>query len=675
MSTLSSGLGGRLAFGGDYNPEQWSPEVWPEDIELMRRAGVNLVSLGIFSWAWLQPKPGVFEFGWMDRILDLLHAGGVKVDLANASASPPPWFSHQYPDSLPVDIDGVRRSYGARQAFCPSSATYRAASAELTAAIAQRYADHPAVVMWHVHNEYGCHNAQCYCDNSAEAFRTWLQRRYGELDELNAAWGTAFWSQRYYDWAEILPPRRTAYHTFANPTQQLDFARFSSDELLDCFRAEAEIIRRHSDLPVTTNYMGFFEPLDYWRWSAEMDLISNDHYRHQYLGEPAATHDLVMSGDLMRSLSDGAPWLLMEHSTSAVNWQPRNAAKLAGQTRRDSLTHVARGADGALYFQWRASAAGAEKYHSAMLPHAGTDSRRWGEVVQLGADLQALTPILGSRVHADVAIVLEWSAGWGSSLDSHPTVDLKQIEQIRSWHRALWEAGITCDFVHPDRDLDGYRVILVPSLYACGDNVGPRLSAAVAGGVHVVIGPFSGVVDLDDHIGLGGYPGAFRDLLGIRSEEFSPLQDAQVIPLEGEIDDTGSASATIWTELIRPQGAQVLARFGGGVFPGEPAITVHQGAEGAGRAWYIGTVPDPGTLATILRQACEHAGVGPALEDAAGLDITVRSVADATFVCAVNHGDRAIALPVAGVDLLTGRTWSSGDALAGGGVAVVRRAD
>jgi len=286
-----------------------------------------------------------------------------------------------------------------------------------------------------------------------------------------------------------------------------------------------------------------------------------------------------------------------------------------------------------------------------------------------------VSPILGSRVHADVAIVLEWNAWWGSSLDSHPTVDLKQMEQIRSWHRALWEAGITCDFVHPDRDLDGYRLLLVPSLYACGDEFGARLAAAVTGGAHVVVGPFSGIVDLDDHIRLGGYPGAFTDLLGIRSEEFSPLQDGQVVPLEGEISDSGSPSATIWTELIRVQGAQVLARFGGGVFPGEPAITVQENAEGGGRAWYIGTVPDPTTLATILRQACGHAEVGPALADSTGLDITVRTAADATFICAVNHGDRHIALPVDGLDLLTGRTWSAGDALAGGGVAVVRRAD
>lgn len=668
MSSLASSLSGKIAYGGDYNPEQWPSEIWPRDVELMQQSGVNLVSLGIFSWAWLQPKPDVYEFDWLDRIIDLLHAGGIRIDLANASATPPPWFSHSHPESLPVDIDGVTRSYGGRQAFCPSSAAYRQAAAALTTAIAERYADHPAVVMWHVHNEYGCHNAVCYCDASAAAFRVWLQRRYGDLSELNAAWGTAFWSQRYYDWEEVLPPRRTAYYTFANPTQQLDFARFSSDELLSCFTAEAAILRAHSEKPVTTNFMGFFQPLDYWRWAGEMDLISNDHYRLAALREPAATHHLVMCGDLMRSLADGEPWLLMEHSTSAVNWQPRNPAKPAGQQRRDSLTHVARGADGILYFQWRASAAGAEKFHSAMVPHAGTDSRRWHEVVHLGGDLDRLAPVVGSRIRTRVAIAFEWQAWWGASLDSHPTTDLTTMDQITRWHRALWEQGITCDFVHPDRDLDGYHVVLVPSLYAVSDTAGERLAAVVRRGGSVVIGPFSGIVDLDDHIRLGGYPGAFAELLGVRVQEFSPLLEGDSLPLTG-LD--GAATGSIWTELITAEDASVLARFGAGVFGGEPAITLRHLADGGGTAYYLGTVPDPATLADILGRALTDAGVHPEVDGVAGLDVTVREADDARYVFAVNHSGAPAALPVGGFELLTGATWLPGSEVAAGGVAVV----
>ncbi len=468
MARVTDRLGGRLAFGGDYNPEQWPTDVWAHDVALMREAGVNLVSLGIFSWAWLEPEAGRYEFGWLDTILDLLHEGGIAVDLANASATPPPWFSVAHPDSLPVDVDGIRRSYGGRQAFCPSSPDYRAAAAALTGALVRRYADHPAVVMWHVHNEYGCHNWSCYCETSAAAFRSWLQRRYGDIGVLNDAWGTAFWSQRYGDWNEVIPPRRPSYNTFANPTQQLDFARFCSDELLACFDAEAAVIRAGASQPVTTNFMDFFKPLDYWAWASRMDLVSNDNYRLGHLGEPGATHHLSMAADLCRSLSDTAPWLLMEHSTSAVNWQPRNLAKAAGQMRRDSLSHVARGADGALFFQWRASRAGAEKFHSGLLPHAGTDIRALARGVRAGRGPQTLSPVAGSRVrrrHRD-RLRLERLVGGRARLA--PQSGRRPADRVRRWHRSCGRPD-TGRLRPPGPGSLALPVVLVPALYLVTD--------------------------------------------------------------------------------------------------------------------------------------------------------------------------------------------------------------
>ncbi len=686
IAALTDRLGGRLAFGGDYNPEQWPEHVWAEDVELMRAAGVNLVSVGIFSWALLEPKEGRYEFGWLDRVLDLLHDAGIAVDLANASATPPPWFSRAYPDSLPIDVDGIRRSYGGRQAFCPSSPDYRRAAAALTEAIADRYSAHPAVAMWHVHNEYGCHNWNCFCDTSAAAFRSWLRRRYGELANLNEAWGTAFWSQRYYDWDEILPPRRPAYNTFANPTQQLDFARFGSDELLGCFRAEADILRAHSRAPVTTNFMSFFKPMDYWAWAQAMDLIANDHYRVATLGTGdaagsfGATHDLAMSADLMRSLADTAPWLLMEHSSSAVNWQPRNPAKPAGQMRRDSLTHIARGADGALFFQWRASQAGAEKFHSALLPHAGTDSARWREVVALGADLSRLGPVTGTRTVAEVAIAFDWNAWWAVELDSHPSIDMDQMTRVRQWHRVLWELGITCDFVHPDRDLSAYRAVLVPAIYLCDDAVAANLHAVLDRGGAVVVGSFSGIVDVDDHIRLGGYPGAFQDLLGVRVEEFAPLMPGEQIDVVFDSDLVGSGHAlgSVWSELITETApdAEVLARFGGSDLSGLPALTRRATAAGSGGAWYLATDLPDSALQALLARACGEAGCTPVIaiegERPVGLELTVREGNGERFLFAVNHSDRNVALPVTGTDLLTDRGWSPGQLLPAGDVAVVR---
>ena len=390
MTARGGPLGrGGIAFGGDYNPEQWPESVWAEDVRLMQQAGVDLVSVGIFSWALLEPRPGAYDFGWLDRVMDLLHEGGIQVDLATATASPPPWLAREHPETLPVTADGARMWPGARQAFCPSSPVYRELAGGMARRMAERYRGHPALVLWHVSNEIGCHNAHCYCDVSAAAFRAWLQERYGDTDRLNDAWGTRFWSQRYDRWEEVWPPRLTPAGTFANPTQQLDFARFSSDELLHNFVLERDVLHEVTpDVPVTTNFMVMsgVKGMDYFRWGPEVDVVSTDHYLQS---EPApgaipALVELAFCADWTRGVARGSPWVLMEHSTSAVNWQPRNVAKLPGELRRNSLQHVARGADAVLYFQWRAARAGAEKYHSAVLPHAGSDTKTYREAAELG---------------------------------------------------------------------------------------------------------------------------------------------------------------------------------------------------------------------------------------------------------------------------------------------------
>jgi beta-galactosidase len=646
-----------LAYGGDYNPEQWPEEIWSEDVALMREAGVNLVSLGIFSWALLEPAEGKYEFGWLDRVIDLLQGGGIAVDLATGTASPPPWLSRAYPDSLPVTADGVRLSPGSRQAYCPSSPQYRAAAVALAEQLATRYADHPALAMWHVNNEYGCHVAHCYCDVSAAAFRRWLRGHYTTLDAVNTAWGTAFWSQRYYDWDEITPPRATP--SFGNPTQALDFRRFSSDELLDCYRAERAVLHRLSPgKPVTTNFMvAGFENLDYSAWAAEQDLVSNDHYLRAE--DPDNHVDLALAADLARSLGGGAPWLLMEHSTSAVNWQPRNVAKAPGQLRRNSLAHVARGADGAMFFQWRASAAGAEKFHSGMVPHAGTDTKVWREVVGLGADLRALAEVAGSRISCEVALLWDYQSWWAQELDAHPSVDLGYLDEIRAWHRTLWRAGVTVDVVHPASDLSGYRVVLAPSLYLVTDGSAANVTTYVEGGGTLVVGCFSGIVDENDHVRLGGYPGAFRDLLGVRVEEFFPLAAGGTVRL------SDGSTGLVWSELAHSTGAEVIASYVGGVLDGGPAITRH------GRAWYLGTRLDGASRARLLQRVCAEAGVtaGPG-----NVEAVRRHGENASYLFLLNHDDRATTVAASGIDLLTGDRHEGAVTMPAGGVVVLREA-
>jgi beta-galactosidase len=660
-----------IAFGGDYNPEQWPEDIWAEDIALMGEAGVSMVTVGVFSWALLEPAPGSYDFGWLDRVMDLLAAGDIAVDLATATASPPPWFSHRYPESLPVTRDGHRLWQGGRQAYCPSSTAYRAASTSLAGALANRYATHPALVMWHVNNEYGCHTAECFCDVSAAAFRRWLRERYGDLDGLNEAWGTAFWSQHYYEWDEVIPPRLTP--TWGNPTQNLDWKRFCSDELLACFIAERDVLRAITpDLPITTNFMGAFKPVDYFSWAPHEDLVSDDHY---IIGADPANHvRLSMSADLMRSVGGGNPWILMEQSTSAVNWQPRNLAKAPGQLKRNSLQHVARGADAVCFFQWRASRRGAEKFHSGMLPHAGTDTKVWREVTALGADLKSLAEIAGSRVECDVAIVWDWPAWWAVELDSHPSIDVRYLDLVRATYEAFWHLDVTVDFVRPDADLSAYKIVAVPSLYLVSDDAAANLSRYVEAGGHLVCNFFSGIVDPNDAVRLGGYPGAFRQLLGVRVEEFYPLLEQQTVTLA----DGGIGQ--VWTELLTPTGAQIVTTYVDGPLPGAPAITRHE--VGAGVAHYVTTFLDAASTQRLLRGICDDAAVatrrstqtetGAPIIEAAGIETIRRRAEGASYLFVINHTDQEVEVPATGDELLSGTAAAKTVHVAAGGVAVVR---
>jgi beta-galactosidase len=649
-----------LWFGGDYNPEQWPESVWPEDVALMREARVNLATVGVFAWAWLEPAEGEYAFDRLDRILDGLHAGGISVDLATATASPPAWFSHAYPETLPVDAGGRRLTYGSRQAFCPSSPRYRQAAGRLAEQLARRYHDHPALAMWHVHNEYACHNAHCYCDVSAEAFRDWLRARYGDLDALNAAWGTAFWSQTYTDWAQVQPPRATV--TSSNPGQVLDFKRFSSDEHLANFTAERDLLHKLSPgVRVTTNLMtaACFD-LDYWAWGREMTgtdrLVSNDHY---LVGDDPreAPAQSAYAGDLSRSLGAGAPWLLMEHSTSAVNWQPRNVAKAPGQLIRESIGHLARGSEGAMFFQWRASRAGSEKWHSAMLPHAGTDSKIWREVVRLGRHLADLSEVEGSRTVADVALLLDYPSAWAQEARNQPSVDMTAFAEIMRWHAALWRAGVTADLAHPDTDLSGYRLVLAPALYLLTTAAADNLGSYVEGGGTLAVGAYSGLVDEHDRVHPAPLPGALAGLLGIRVEEFHPT--AEPVPL-----DDGS-TGTLWTEALQADRAEVLARYAGGPLAGGAALTRHR------TAWYASTrLADP-DLGRWLGAVAEIAGVAPTHPVPAGVEAVRRRHADGrSYLFLMNHTDAPAEVAAAGVDLLTGAAWTG--RLDAGGVAVLR---
>ncbi len=651
---------GTITLGCDYNPEQWDESIWHDDVALMRELGVDLVAINIFGWAQVQPEPGPFDFDRLDRILELLHGAGIRVNLGTGTASPPPWLARVHPETLPQSADGTIAWPGGRQAWCPSSTVFRERALELVAAMAERYGSHPAVVLWHVSNELGCHNALCYCDESARAFRSWLRARYGTLDALNAAWGTAFWSQRYGSWDDVLPPRAT--RSAGNPAQVLDFKRFSSDALLEHYRAETAVLRERSSVPVTTNLMvtAHIQTQDYFTWAPELDLIANDHYLDHRLADPLA--ELAFSADLTRGIANGGPWMLMETSTSAVSWQPVNHAKREGELARTVLGHVARGADSICFFQWRASRSGAEKFHSALLPHSGTSGGGWAQSVELSALLDRLSPVVGSRVHARAAMVFSWDAWWAAEGDAQPSSLLRYLPEAHRYHRALRALGVTIDLVSPGTDLSGYDLVVAATLYTLTDAEASAIEQAAAAGATVLITPFSGIVDEHDAIRPGGYPGAFRELLGLTVDEFRPLAADVVVTL-----DSG-ASGTVWSESLRVFDAEVLATFVDGPASASPALT--RRVVGRGSAWYTATVLDDAALLDLMRGLCSEAGV-EVVEVGTDVDVVMRRSATHDFTFIINNRDQPISVPVAGLDLVSGETVGETEAVAPGTVRCV----
>jgi beta-galactosidase len=662
-----------LAYGGDYNPDQWPREVWAEDARLMVEAGVNLVTLPVFSWPLLEPRPGEFDFDGLDAIVDLLWEHGIRIDLATATATPPAWLIRERPEVLPHNVDGVRLEFGSRQSFCPSSPIFRDAALRVTRALAERYGEHPALALWHVSNEYGDHVSRCWCPESAAHFRRWLRDHYETIDGLNAAWGTSCWGQHYLDFDQIEPPR-TATGPI-NPAQQLDFERFSSDALLELFQAEIDVLREVTpDIAVTTNFMSLFRELDYWDFAAAEDLVTDDAYPDP--ADPDAHIAAALNYGLMRSLKDGRPWLLLEQAPSAVSWRDVNVPKAPGQMRLGSFQALAHGSDGVMFFQWRQAKFGPEKFHSAMLGHRGERSRTFQEAKALGAELKTLAAIKGTRVRASVALVADWDSWWGiSAPDSLPSLRLNWLTEARAWHAAAFALGQPVDVARAAGPYGDHSVLLVPNLYALTKEQADALTAFVADGGQLVVGPFSGVVDHSEQVHDGGAPGPLRDLLGVEVDEWWPLADGETRTIslgDNREGDADRHATRVWGEWLEvADGTEVVGRYIDSDLAGRAAITRRE--HGAGAAWYLGAGLDEQGMRAVLARVFAAAGVPAASTPRTASEVVTRTdgVTDFTFV--LNHGREPLTVDgiPRGIDLLTGADVGGGVTLGAFGVAVV----
>lgn len=644
----------RIWYGGDYNPDQWPEEVWDDDVRLMKKAGVNLVSVGIFSWAKIETSEGVYDFDWLDRIVDKLGEAGIAVDLASATASPPMWLTQAHPEVLWKDYRGDVCQPGARQHWRPTSPVFREYALKLCRAMAEHYKGNPYVVAWHVSNEYGCHNRFDYSEDAEHAFQQWCEERYGTIDAVNDAWGTAFWAQRMNDFSEIVPPRFIGDGNFMNPGKLLDFKRFSSDALKAFYIAERDTLAEITpDLPLTTNFMvsASGSVLDYDDWGDEVDFVSNDHY---FIPGEAHLDELAFSASLVDGIARKDPWFLMEHSTSAVNWREINYRKEPGQLVRDSLAHVAMGADAVCYFQWRQSKAGAEKFHSAMVPHAGEDSAVFRDVCELGADLNKLSDegILGSRLaKSRVAVVFDYESEWATEHTATPTQHVHHVDEPLAWFRALADQGVTADVVPVRGAWDDYEMVVLPSVYLLSEETTRRVRDYVVGGGRLVVTYYTGISDEKDHVWLGGYPGSIRDVVGVCVEEFMPMgNDFTGVPDHLDLSN-GAVAHDIADVIGSVDGtATVLATFKDDPWTGmdgAPAIVAH--TFGEGRSVYVGARLGRDGIALSLPEILDSLGMAEAGgNDGRVLHVEREGADGSRFVFSFNRTHETVRVPVEG---------------------------
>ena len=662
----------RILYGGDYNPNQWSREIWTEDMRMFQDARINSATINVFSWAKIQPSEETYDFSELDDIVDMLSRENYDIVLATSTAALPAWMVKRYPEVARTDYEGVRHKFGGRHNACPNSPVFQKFARNLAGKLAERYGSNKHVACWHISNEYG---GECYCEHCTSAFRVWLRRKYKTIEALNKAWNMEFWGHLVYDWDEIVLPNALSdgigYNKTAFAGLSIDYCRFNSDGLLANFTMERDAIREFDkDTPSTTNLMGTYKALDYFKWAKEMDIVSWDNYP-SYNTPWSST---AMRHDLMRGLK-GAPFMLMEQTPSQQNWQRYNSLKRPGQMRAQSYQTVAHGADTIQFFQLRRSVGGCEKFHGAVIAHAGIeDTRVFREVKQLGQELEKLgTMTLGSENKAEVGIVFDWDNYWALEYTSGPSEDITYVNTIHQYYKYFYEKNIAVDMVPVDADFSNYKVIVAPVLYMVKQGMKEALEKYVADGGVLVTTYMSGIVDESDNVHLGGYPGPLRKLAGVWVEEIdalAPEQKNKAVFADGTKTECG-----LVCDLMHLEGAECIAKYGADFYAGMPAVT--KNTFGNGAVYYIGTRLDTEGLNKIMNSIVEKALVAPVIDEPTELEVVVRTSKDAEFYFIMNFKDGEYPVPACftgETDVLSEKKIESGETMKKYEVRIVRRA-
>ena len=673
-----------MLHGGDYNPDQWLhiPGTVDEDFRLFKMASINSASIGIFSWSELEPEEGVFNFSFLDDIMDRAAHAGMAIILATPSGAKPNWMAQKYPEIRRMHSPGnalepVREEQIGRHNHCPTSPIYREKCQIMNRKLAERYGQHPALAMWHVSNEY---NAGCDCPLCREAFRGWLKRKYKTLDALNEAWWTGFWAHRVTDWSQIGPKDGSL------PAMVVDRHRFDSDQMLAFFEAEAAPLRKLTpDIPITVNMMGTFYQLDYWRWAEKVDVIRWDNYPAYHDKSDTAVQQgsyISMVHDLNRSLKRGRPFLMMESSPGPVNWMPINRLLRPGQHEMKSIQAVAHGSDGVCYFQLRKGLGGCEKFHGAVIDHVGNeDNRMFREVAELGTHLEKMNAIVGATTPAKVGIIFDWESRWMLDASAGPSAFAKDyVGAVKSHYLPFWKRGVSVDLLNGDSNLRGYDVVIAPQLYMLREGFAERVEKFVARGGTFVATYLTGIANETDLVFQGGLPGPLRTVLGIRSEEIDYLYPEERNEVSFVVNARyglkGTYEVANVCDVIRAETAEILATYQKDFYVGRPAVTVNY--FGKGMAWYVASAgADDGLLDAFYESVIDSRGLEKALPDCSlpsGVTAQVRQTRDEQFIFVMNFNNTPVEMEFdrPRTDMLTGDTVNGSTTLPAYGVLVLK---
>jgi beta-galactosidase len=668
-----------LLHGGDYNPDQWldSPEILKEDLRLMKLARCNAATVGIFAWTALEPEEGRFNFGWLDKIMDELHQNGVQVILATPSGAKPAWMAKKYPEIRRVDRNGIRQAYKGRHNNCYSSPVYREKTAGLNSKLAERYGKHPALILWHVSNEYN--HGECHCENCYARFRGWLKKKFGTLEQLNQACWNAFWSHTYTDWDQVEAKDEE------NIGMELLWRKFTTDLCVDFFKSEAAPLRKISPaIPITTNFMSAtYSGLDYSKIAEEEDVVSWDSYPVWHKGDDFREASLTaFSHDAMRAMKGGKPFLLMESTTEGTNWMEVSKSKKPGMNLPSTLQAIAHGADSGLYFQWRKGRGGSEQFHGAVVDHAGHEGTRvFKDVARTGEVLEKLTPVLGTTVDAEVALIWDWETRWAIEYAKGPRNRQKNEEQDAQEHYfQFWKRGIPVDPVCAKKDISKYKAVIAPYMFVLDKEFAERIEAFVSAGGVFITTYLAATVDSNGLCHLGGRPGLIRKVLGIWAEEVDALwdQDRQEIAgLKGNVLGLkGPYPARHYADIVHLEGAKALAHYKNDWYAKSPAVTLNR--YGKGKAYYLASRNSEDFLSDFYAGLVKDLGLRRILSGRIpeGVEVAERSDEKSRFVFLTNFRPSTKTVPLGilkGVDLLTGRKVSGKLRLGPYEAAVIRK--